>query len=55
MAGLQMGVGSEQRPRPRTELLTQGPQAAHQLGIIRDQTVQGVKAHLDVEAPLLLG
>lgn len=55
MAGLQTGVGSEQRPRPRTEFLTQCPQAAYQLGIIRDQTVQGVKAHLDVEAPLLLG
>lgn len=28
---------------------------AGQLGVIRDQTVQGVKAHLDVEASFLLG
>lgn len=48
------GVGSEQLPCPGPRLLTQRPQAAHQLGVIRDQTVQGVETHLDVEAPLLL-
>lgn len=43
VAGTEANAGA---PRP--------PDTTHQLGIIRDQTVEGVKAHLDVEAPFLL-
>lgn len=47
-AGVRAAPGWPAGPPP-------GPWTAHQLGVIGDQAVEGVEAHLDVEAPLLLG
>lgn len=52
------GQGGSGRGEPAMSAHPVGPPhppATHQLGVIRDQAVEGVKAHLDVEAPFLLG